>query len=162
MGNEGISDLGWVVNDAQVEVMAKYGSSSYATDNLKMYLLLGDPALQVGPRPPNGPPGTPERPAGPARVRAGTTYSYSTSSSDADGDRVKYTFDWGDGTLSETEFLDSGAAASLPHRWEAAGTRAVRVKAEDLGAASGWSDPLEVTIFPGTRRGSGTRRSPDV
>ena len=162
MGNEGISDLGWVVNDAQVEVMAKYGSSSYATDNLKMYLLLGDPALQVGPRPPNGPPGTPERPAGPTSVRAGTTYSYSTSSSDADGDRVKYTFNWGDGTLSETEFLDSGAAASLPHRWEAAGTRAVRVKAEDLGAASGWSDPLEVTIFPGTRRGSGTRRSPDV
>jgi hypothetical protein len=74
---------------------------------------------------------------------------------------VKYTYDWGDGTFSETEFFDSGDSVSLSHLWEAAGTRAVRVKAEDLEAASGWSEPLEVTISPGTRRGSGVWRSTD-
>lgn len=161
MGNGGISDLGWVVNDAKVKVMAKYGATSYAADNVKMFLLLGDPALRVGPPSPNAPPETPGRPAGPASGRTGTAYSYSTSSRDPDGDRVKYTYDWGDGTFSETEFFDSGATVSLSHLWEAPGTRAVRVKAEDLEAASGWSEPLKVTISPGTRRGSGVWRSPD-
>jgi len=161
MGNGGISDLGWVVNDAKVKVMAKYGATSYAADNVKMFLLLGDPALGVGPPSPNAPPETPGRPAGPASGRTGTAYSYSTSSRDPDGDRVKYTYDWGDGTFSETEFFDSGDSVSLSHLWEAAGTRAVRVKAEDLEAASGWSEPLEVTISPGTRRGSGVWRSTD-
>ena len=58
IGNEDIRDLGWAVNDANVELIAKYGSASYAACNVKMYLLLGDPALEVRLEEPNYSPET--------------------------------------------------------------------------------------------------------
>ena len=47
IGNEYIYDIGWVSNDANAELITKYGSTSYAMDNVKMYLWLGDPALRL-------------------------------------------------------------------------------------------------------------------
>lgn len=47
IGNEYITRLGWVLNDANAELVASYGSTSYAMDNVKMYLWLGDPALDL-------------------------------------------------------------------------------------------------------------------
>lgn len=85
IGNEEILDLGWILNDAKVEVIAKYGTSSYATDNVKMYLCLGDPALEVRVEQINSPPETPYRPSGPAEGRTGVFYRYSTSTTDPDG-----------------------------------------------------------------------------
>jgi hypothetical protein len=34
---------------------------------------------------------------------------------DLEGDRVKYTFDWGDGTTSLTSFMSSGNTAQASH-----------------------------------------------
>jgi hypothetical protein len=93
------------------------------------------------------PPYVPSKPSGSRYGYTGTFYSYSTSTTDPDGDEVKYTFDWGDGSNSETDYVSSGTLVSLFHSWSEAGTYSVRVKATDGGGAlSGWSDSQEVTI----------------
>jgi hypothetical protein len=75
------------------------------------------------------------------------TYNFSAYTIDLDGDQVKYTLDWGDGTISITDFVYSGTAASANHTWVKAGTYLVKANAMDSrGASSGWSEPLIVTI----------------
>ncbi len=97
--------------------------------------------------PANNPPNTPSMPSGPSSGYTGIPYSYSASSTDPDGDQVKYTFDWGDGTTSETGFVDSGTTASESHSWSNPGTYYVKAKATDSkGASSGWSDSKALTI----------------
>jgi len=93
------------------------------------------------------PPNTPSIPSGPTSGISGTSYTYSTSATDPDGDKVKYTFDWGDGTTSETAFVDSGTSASADHSWSTAGTYQVKAMATDsIGASSGWSNALTVAV----------------
>jgi titin len=95
----------------------------------------------------NLPPTTPSTPSGPTPGITGTSYPYSTSSADPDGDPIMYTFDWGDATTSDTGFNASGVPVTLSHAWAAAGTYAVRARAMDPGGAfSGWSAALTVTI----------------
>ena len=95
----------------------------------------------------NAPPSTPAVPIGPISGSPGTSYAYSTSTIDQDGDRIAYTFDWGDGTNSTTSLFDSGAIASAAHIWNSSGAYQVRVMAKDSkGAASDWSDSLNVTM----------------
>jgi hypothetical protein len=66
---------------------------------------------------------------------------------DPDGDRVKYTFDWGDGTRSVTTYFLSGKDASVSHNWRKAGTYQVRAMTTDSkGASSEWSGALDVTV----------------
>ncbi len=92
-------------------------------------------------------PSVPSQPSGPTIGSVGVSCSYRTSSSGQDGERLKYTFDWDDGTTSETDFLDSGTEAEASHVWDAAGTYEVRTMATDgQGSFSGWSQALEVTI----------------
>ncbi|MRR14596.1 PKD domain-containing protein, partial [archaeon] len=77
-------------------------------------------------------------------------YNYSTNSIDPDGDQIAYTFDWGDGTNSTTDPIDSGAVANATHIWNISGTYQVRAMATDSkGASSDWSDPLAVNITYG-------------
>ncbi len=98
-------------------------------------------------------PNTPSIPTGPASGVSGTSYSYSTSAIDPDGDQVKYTLNWGDGTTSQTGLVDSGTGASLLHTWSAAGTYLVKAMATDSKSAeSAWSSALTVTITPGPNR----------
>jgi hypothetical protein len=73
-------------------------------------------ALEVGIEQQNSPPKTPYRPDGPVTGCNYVTYSYSTSAADPDGDQVKYMFDWGDGTTSETSYIDPGTSTTS-HRW---------------------------------------------
>ncbi len=83
--------------------------------------------------------------SGPGSGYIGTSYSYSTSAEDPDGDDIKYTVDWGDGTTSETEFMYSGETASLSHDWTEPGEYYIRVKAtDDKGANSKWAESLIV------------------
>jgi hypothetical protein len=96
---------------------------------------------------PNSPPGKPSKPAGPARGLAGNAYYYSSFTSDANRDRIKYSFDWGDGTTSQTDFLDSGKSARLSHTWKKIGIYQVMVTASDIeGAMSPASVALTVKI----------------
>ena len=77
----------------------------------------------------------------------GETYTYSVSTIDPDGDELKYLFDWGDGTFTETSFVNSGEVVNASHSWKTLGRYYLRVKAIDIkGANSDWSEPLEIII----------------
>jgi hypothetical protein len=100
----------------------------------------------------NGAPATPSIPSGPSSGVSGTSYSYSTLANDPDGDQVKYTFDWGDVTTSETGMVNSGTEATASHTWTVpAGTTTtfnVRARATDSKGLSStdWSNPITVSI----------------
>jgi hypothetical protein len=98
--------------------------------------------------PPNTPPEKPEKPTGTPSGKIKTTYTYSTSTTDPDGDNVFYTWDWGDETSSGwLGPFNSSVTVSVNHSWDKKGTYRIRVKAKDTnGAESNWSDPLSVTM----------------
>jgi hypothetical protein len=97
-------------------------------------------------------PNTPNTPSGPSSGSVGTSYSYSTSTTDPDGDQIKYGFDWdGNGVVDDwSSLLDSGDPCSMSYSWSSTGTYQVKVKAQDVyGAESEWSSVLTVTISAG-------------
>ncbi|HEC75722.1 MAG TPA: PKD domain-containing protein, partial [Thermoplasmatales archaeon] len=97
--------------------------------------------------PPNNPPNTPTKPSGPSYGYTGTSYSYSTFAIDPDGDKIRYYFDWGDGTKEWTNFVDSGQTITKSHIWSNSGVYTIKVKAQDEhGAESDWSIIKTVTI----------------
>jgi fibronectin type 3 domain-containing protein len=112
---------------------------------------------------PNRPPGMPATPTGPATGDVGVSYPYSTSATDPDGDQVKYTFDWGDSTTSETGYVNSGISAGQSHSWAAKGTYLVRARATDVkGATSPWSPSLTVAIASAPDAPTGLTASPAI
>lgn len=84
--------------------------------------------LSIVDRPPN----TPSTPSGPSTGYTYSTYSYSTSTTDPDGDSVRYEFNWGDGTTTTTGWYASGVTVSCSHYWSSAGTYYVKVRAQDV------------------------------
>jgi len=96
----------------------------------------------------NTPPNVPARPSGPSTGRTGTTYTYTSSTTDPDGDDVYYLFDWGDGT--DSGWLGpytSGDIVADSYTWSSDRNYSIRVKAKDVtGAETGWSDPLGVSM----------------
>ncbi|MGB4086196.1 Ig-like domain-containing protein, partial [Methanothrix sp.] len=105
----------------------------------------------TGPASVNNPPATPSTPSGSTSGDSGSSYIYTTRATDPDGDRVKYTFDWGDGSTSVTSLVSSGSAVSTSHTWTVPSgstrTFSVRTRATDeKGLDSDWSRPLSVTI----------------
>ena len=98
----------------------------------------------------NRAPNTPSTPSGTTSGYTGTSYTYSTSTTDPDGDNVCYQFDWGDGSNTTTGSYASGSIASASHAWGSSGTYYVKVRAQDSYSAwSGWSSTLTVTISSG-------------
>ena len=65
----------------------------------------------------NAAPTTPTTPTGPTSGLVGTSYSYSTSATDPDGDQLTYTFDWGDATTTVTSAVAPGTPVSQNHTW---------------------------------------------
>lgn len=96
----------------------------------------------------NTAPDKPERPSGTTSGRAGTSYTYTSSATDPDGDQVYLLFDWADGTNSGwLGPYNSGDTVSASHIWSAQGSYAVKVKAKDTSdVESIWSDPLAVSM----------------
>jgi len=95
----------------------------------------------------NTPPQIPSQPSGPSSGFAWAPYRYIASASDPDRDSLSYTFDWGDGTQSKTDFLESGERAALSHVWNKTGSYRILVDATDSkGTRANWSEPLNVTI----------------
>ncbi|HIH44945.1 MAG TPA: PEGA domain-containing protein [Candidatus Methanoperedenaceae archaeon] len=95
----------------------------------------------------NTAPQAPGTPSGPATGATKTSYSYSATSTDPDGDSITYTFDWGDGTSGITGSVSSGSKGTTSKTWSSPGTYQVKAKAADsMGASSGWSPSLTVTI----------------
>ena len=96
----------------------------------------------------NNPPNTPNAPQGPTSGEKGTSYQYSASSTDPDGDDIEYKFNWGDGSDSVWKGpYDSGEVVTVSHKWTEEGGFNVRVKVRDEhGSESGWSEPLSVVM----------------
>jgi hypothetical protein len=85
---------------------------------------------------------------GPSSGRSGREYTYEALSTDADGDKIYYLFDWGDGTFSEwLGPYNSGVKMSVSNIWSQKGEYQVRVACKDEhGSRSDWSDPLAVAM----------------
>lgn len=96
----------------------------------------------------NQPPNTPSAPTGPDSGTPSTSYDFTATTTDPNGDQVAFKFDWGDGTQSDwTSYVDSGSSTSKSHSWSAEGTYYVKVKAKDTyNAESGWSAAHLITI----------------
>ncbi|MBM4444731.1 MAG: right-handed parallel beta-helix repeat-containing protein [Chloroflexi bacterium] len=95
----------------------------------------------------NRAPLAPPAASGTVKGWAGTPYTYSTLTTDPDGDTLRYTFYWGDGSSTTTGVLNSGATASASHTWAKPGTYWIYVKATDSrGASSSLSRSLVVGI----------------
>jgi subtilisin family serine protease len=125
-------------------ISTSINSYSYADS----YTASSSKTIFVGP---NRPPTTPSTPSGPTSGTSGVSYTYTTSANDPDGDQIKYTFEWMDGTTSTTALVKSGATASASHSWNVpAGSTTkyyIRVKATDSrGKSSEWSNQLPVSI----------------
>jgi len=84
---------------------------------------------------------------GPINGKAGTSYDYTFTSTDPDGDQVSYYVDWGDST--NTGWFGpfaSGATQTKSHTWTLQGTYTIQAKAKDsYGAESDWGT-LAVTM----------------
>ena len=57
-------------------------------------------------------------------------------STDINNDDIRYTFDWGDGIITSSEFLPSGRTYIQIHSWSTAGKYTIKVIASDSKADS--------------------------
>jgi len=90
----------------------------------------------------NNPPNKPTTPSGPTKGKPHTTYAFTTSTTDPDGDAIFYLWDWGDGSISD--WFETNEAL---HLWTTEDVFEVRVKAKDVyGYESEWSDPLAISM----------------
>ncbi len=106
----------------------------------------GDPSLII--QEASNPPAKPAKPSGPASGKTGTSYTYTSSATDPDGDQVYLMFDWGDNTTSGwVGPYASGATGTASHTWSKQGSFSVKVEAKDThGKISVWSDPLPIQM----------------
>ncbi len=97
---------------------------------------------------PNNPPNKPTTPAGPSKVGAGNSATYTTSATDPEGDQVQYKFSWGDGQTSDwSSLVSSGTSVSMSHSWDNPGSYQIKSQAKDSnGETSAWSDPYTITV----------------
>ncbi|MCL5949101.1 MAG: hypothetical protein M1490_01320 [Candidatus Bathyarchaeota archaeon] len=75
-------------------------------------------------------------------------YTFSAKAIDSQGHRIRYLFDWGDGTQEWTDdYTANGAIASKSHMWTSGGTYSVKVKALcENGQWSDWSSTINIAI----------------
>jgi len=99
----------------------------------------------------NQPPEKPISPDGPSEGFIGVEYTFNSSTNDPGGYELYYLFDWGDGTLTFSDWVGpykSGEYVEAVHTWENIGVYNVRVKAKDeYNSESNWSEPHTITIM---------------
>jgi hypothetical protein len=84
---------------------------------------------------------------GPSSGFVGIDYCYFALATDPDDDKVQYTFDWGDGTISKTDLVNSGSVENASHIWSKAETYRVKCNTTDSrGSSSMWFKSFNVTI----------------
>ena len=102
--------------------------------------------LSCGPR--NHAPDVPAIPVGPAYGLPDSTYAFSTSTSDPDGDSVALEFSWGSSTATErTGLMAGGEQVVRYNHWRIPRVYKIRVRAIDKkGRASDWTPEVEIEI----------------
>lgn len=93
----------------------------------------------------NNPPEAPDI-DGPASGNTGTSYDYTFTSTDPDGDDIKYYIKWGDGDSEWTSFVASGTPVTVSHTWSSQGTFSIEAKAKDSNNAESGYSTLTVTM----------------
>jgi len=91
----------------------------------------------------------PLMPIGEVFIKENILYEYSSLSYDLNNDKIRYRFDWGDGTVSGwSEYMPSNLPVSMTHSWTHSSTYKIKVVAQDpYGFNSTWSEPLEIFVF---------------
>ena len=73
-------------------------------------------------------PNIPDKPTGPTSGEIEIEYTYTSLTPDPDDDLIKYCFDWDDGSVTWTDWLESGENASINHTWEKPGVYKIKTK----------------------------------
>ncbi len=96
----------------------------------------------------NYPPNIPETPVGPASGWVDSSYNFSSTTTDPEGDSIAMRFSWGDGDTSNwSPYIHSGDTCTMSHSWHTPGTYLIKAQAKDIkGAPSGWSDDHQIVI----------------
>jgi len=128
---EGFTPYWWNYNPNQPEGYLKvYGNGNICLKNFEVHTV-GLPSL-----------------GGPTSGAVGASYSFTASSSvDSAGHRVRYVFDWADGTSTTTGYVNSGGSVSVSHTWSTNGVYGVKVYAQcENGCRSNLFGPYDVAI----------------
>ena len=140
-----IGGRNWYSIAAGNNIRANYEDIALGNDFFinKLTMELQSTTYEINSNPPN----KPATPSGLTDLIVGETVSYETSTTDSDGDMIKYIFDWGDGTISSSDFYPSGESITLSKQWMSKGTFDLKVKARDIyGKESPWSDSIQITV----------------
>jgi hypothetical protein len=122
-----------------------FGGGAYNIKTVEELEPFCDPSLRIVEI--SDKPNKPNKPDGPTFGVINTEYTYETSTIDPNGDMIKYCFDWGDGTVSLTDWSESGEIISMNHIWETPGYFEIKVKARDeYGLDSEWSESITMHI----------------
>jgi hypothetical protein len=99
----------------------------------------------------NEPPDIASVPSGSSVGSVDTTYRFSSTTADPDGDSVAIRFDWGDGDTSGwSDWAAGGDSISMSHSWSDSGVFHVKAQARDkVDAASDWSAGHQIGISAG-------------
>jgi hypothetical protein len=129
--------------------LERYITSGMAAEDYKTveeWQPFGDPSMVI--QEASNPPAKPTTPSGQASGKIGTSYTYTSSATDPDGDKVYLMFDWGDNTTSGwVGPYNSGATGTASHTWSKQGSFSVKVMAKDThGKFSVWSNPLPIQM----------------
>ena len=110
--------------------------------------LFGDPSINILDTTGNTAPNRPNKPNGPSNGIPYIKYKFSATTIDPDEDNVYYKWEWGNGEITDwIGPFNSGDIAEESYRFNEKGSYDIKVKSKDeLGAETGWSDPLTIKI----------------
>jgi outer membrane protein assembly factor BamB len=106
--------------------------------------------LTVSSDTPPSAPLVPGQPKAPTQWLRNLAMACTTSTTDPSGVQVSYQFDWGDGAKSQwSQFVNGGVSFADTHSYAELGPFDIRARAKNSKKASGWSEPLSITVTPG-------------
>jgi hypothetical protein len=101
----------------------------------------------------DNPPDTPAAPTGPTEVSHESTYTYSATATDPDGDSLYLEFKYSSGSYEHSYWANpvaSGGTArvNINYYWGSGTSVVLRARALDAhGLYSGWSPELSITVY---------------
>ncbi|KYK31336.1 MAG: hypothetical protein AYK22_07980 [Thermoplasmatales archaeon SG8-52-3] len=94
---------------------------------------------------------------GPLTGKQNIFYNYTVSATDPDeDDMLRFTFEWGDGTSTTTDYIESGNSTTVSHKWSTYGLYQLKVTAKDNFSAQiskTLSVQIDVIVIDGEIKG---------